>query len=70
MSQDAHADGSPTAPTTIAFCAWHGDIARDVRLIDVHEAGSGPNTAGSKFACEPCRERHGLVPLADRPVRP
>lgn len=65
---DENTDTFPGAPTAIAFCAWHGDVARDVRLIHVHEAGSGPGTAGGKFACPPCRDQYGLIPLTDRPL--
>ncbi|MFJ8934201.1 hypothetical protein ACIRL0_00565 [Streptomyces sp. NPDC102365] len=63
---DESTDTSPGAPTAIAYCAWHGDIARGVRLINVHEAGSGPG--GGSFACPACMSRYGLVPFADRPL--
>ncbi|MFB6787707.1 hypothetical protein ACFCWT_13625 [Streptomyces olivaceus] len=48
----------------IGWCAWHKDVADGVRLIQVDEQGSG--RGGIRYACEPCRERHGLVPFADR----
>lgn len=57
---------APELPTGYGWCAWHRKYSRGVRLIQVHEQGSGPSTAGNLFACGPCREVHGLVPLADR----
>ncbi|MER5209379.1 hypothetical protein ABT063_01965 [Streptomyces sp. NPDC002838] len=55
-----------TTPTAYGYCCWHGGDAEDVRLIDVIEPvsrGGGP----ALFACPPCRDKHRLVPLADRP---
>ncbi len=52
------------ASSGYGWCAWHKGHARGVRLIQVQEQGSG--SGGSCFACGPCREKHGLVPLADR----
>lgn len=64
-----HDDTQPTqtADTSGAFgwCAWHQGHTRGVRLIQVHEQGSGPG--GGSFACRPCREAYDLVPLADQP---
>lgn len=56
----------PTPPpsTGYGWCAWHQGDARGVRLIQVHEQGSG--SGGNCFACGPCREAYDLVPLADR----
>lgn len=50
---------------TYGWCAWHEGHARGVRLVGVHEQGSGPG--GNLFACRPCREAYDLVPLADQP---
>jgi hypothetical protein len=68
MAETTQADTFPGTPASYGWCAWHQKYARGVRLIRVEEAGSGPGTAGGKFACSPCREAHGLVPLADRPL--
>ncbi|MER6678807.1 hypothetical protein [Streptomyces sp. NPDC000983] len=54
-------------PAAYGWCAWHENYARGVRLIHVIEQGSGPGTAGKRFACRPCRHAYDLVPLADRP---
>ena len=59
--------GTPTGPTAYAYCAWHGGVTRDVRLIRIEETGSGPGTGRQKFACHPCQIKYGLVPLADQP---
>lgn len=66
MSQDPETEKTSAVPIGIGYCAWHKDIARGVRLVRIHEGGSGPNAAGRKFACAPCLEKFGLVPLADR----
>ncbi|MFD7711245.1 hypothetical protein [Streptomyces sp. NPDC059786] len=69
MHDDTHAAApSDRYDAVFGWCAWHGGHARGVRLIRVEEAGSGPCTAGSLYACPPCREKHGLIPLADRPL--
>jgi hypothetical protein len=52
------------APTSYGFCSWHRAHAEGVRLINVHEQGSGPG--GGAFACQPCRQAYDLVPFADR----
>ena len=57
---------TPGTPTAYAYCAWHGGVTRDVRLIRIEETGSGPGTGRQKFACHPCQIRHGLLPLADQ----
>ncbi|WP_327342723.1 hypothetical protein [Streptomyces europaeiscabiei] len=54
------------APTAYGYCSWHKGSAEGIRLVDVHEQGSG--SGGSLFACEPCMEAHRLVPFADRPL--
>lgn len=51
-------------PTAFGLCHWHGGYASGIRLIYAIEQGSGSGI--THFACGPCRERHGLVPFADR----
>ncbi|MFI6278415.1 hypothetical protein [Streptomyces sp. NPDC050988] len=68
MADDTQTQGSPTIPVGYGYCAWHQRHARGVRLIRVEEAGSGPGSVGSKFACLSCRQAYGLVPLSDRPL--
>ncbi|WP_413754778.1 hypothetical protein [Streptomyces sp. MMBL 11-3] len=65
---EAAARLTKSTPVGYGFCAWHKEFTRGVRLVHVEEAGSGPNTAGSKFACTPCREKYGLIQFADRPM--
>lgn len=54
-----------TPSTGYGWCAWHEAYAHGVRLIQVHDAGSGAG-GGRCFACGPCRAAYDLVPLADR----
>ncbi|MCX4973157.1 hypothetical protein OG246_09585 [Streptomyces sp. NBC_00620] len=68
MPEPTQTAGTANSPTGYGWCAWHQGFARGVRLIDVIEHSSGPGTAGRHFACRPCRESYGLVPLADRPM--
>lgn len=63
----SNAQAEPDATTSYGYCAWHKGHTEGVRLIDVHEQGSGPGTGRNLFACAPCREVHRLTPLADRP---
>lgn len=65
MAEPTQDTSTPNSPTAYGWCAWHNGFATGVRLIHVHEQASGPG--GSIFACGPCREKHGLVPLADQP---
>ncbi|MDV7220627.1 hypothetical protein [Streptomyces prunicolor] len=66
MQHDTETGTTQDSPRAFGWCAWHKGHAENVRLIDVHEQGSG--VGGNLFACEPCRETHRLVPLADRPL--
>lgn len=65
MADDTQTESAQDTPTAYGWCAWHDGYAGGVRLIRVHEQGSG--VGGSLFACGPCREAHALVPLADQP---
>lgn len=64
-TQTENTEGPPHTPDSYAWCSWHGDFTSTARLVVIHEAGSGPG--GGTFACAPCRETHGLVPVADQP---
>jgi hypothetical protein len=56
------------AAERFGWCHWHRGYTWQARLIDWHLEGSGPG--GRKYyACPDCREEHGLVPLADRPLK-
>lgn len=65
MAQTTHAEATGDTPTGYGYCSWHGGVTAGVRLIDVIEQNSGSSPA--LFACQPCRETHGLVPFADLP---
>lgn len=52
--------------SSFGYCSWHEGHARGVRLIRVHEEGSGPG--GGAFACHSCRMAYDLVPFADQPM--
>ncbi|MFJ3310294.1 hypothetical protein ACIPSA_46345 [Streptomyces sp. NPDC086549] len=67
MPHSTHTDGSLEAPTAYGWCAWHKGFSSGVRVMQIHEQGSGPGTGRNLLACSPCREVHGLVPLSDRP---
>lgn len=66
MTETTHTPDTPNTPTAYGYCSWHKAYAAGVRLINVHEQGSGPG--GSAYACQPCRQAYGLVPFADRPL--
>ncbi|MFR9800083.1 hypothetical protein ACL02U_29950 [Streptomyces sp. MS06] len=66
MDETTHTAAPTDTPTAqYGWCHWHQGVVQGVRLIDAIEQGSGPGITQS--ACRPCREEHGLVPLADRP---
>jgi hypothetical protein len=67
MADDTQTEVTSASPGTYGRCAWHDGITRDLRLIQIGEAGSGPATASQRFACHPCQIQYGLIPLADRP---
>ncbi|MFE6634638.1 hypothetical protein ACFVFT_15125 [Streptomyces tendae] len=54
-------------PRVSGWCAWHGDVADGVRVIQIDEQGSG--SGGVRYACAPCRKRHGLTPLIEQEPR-
>ncbi|GGN59895.1 hypothetical protein GCM10011579_024480 [Streptomyces albiflavescens] len=64
MAETTQAPPAGTIPSNYAWCSWHKDFSDTARLVRIHEAGSGPG--GGTFACVPCREKHGLIPVADQ----
>lgn len=57
---------APSAPTTIAFCAWCQDFVRGARLVRLMpDEGSAFGHPGL-FACDPHQAEHQLVPVADQ----
>lgn len=65
MAEPTQPTATEDTPTAFGWCAWHLGIATGVRLINIIEQGSGPGR--TQFACPPCMDQHGLVPLTDRP---
>ncbi|MFJ1808559.1 MULTISPECIES: hypothetical protein [unclassified Streptomyces] len=65
MAEPMQDTPAPTIPSSFAWCSWHGEFASTCRLVQIIEQGSG--SGGGRFACAPCREKHGLVPVADQP---
>ncbi|WP_416965704.1 hypothetical protein [Streptomyces sp. Agncl-13] len=65
MPENTQTAGTANTPTAYGWCSWHEAFASGVRLIQVHEQGSG--AGGGVFACRPCREAFDLVPFADQP---
>ncbi|MEU6244819.1 hypothetical protein [Streptomyces sp. NPDC047024] len=55
----------PPTPTPQGWCNWHKGIGPDARVTRAIEGGSGPGYTLS--ACARCREKHGIIPLADQP---
>jgi hypothetical protein len=49
-----------------AWCSWHGRLSYTALLVRVTEEGSGGDN-GMYYACQSCRTKHDLVPLAERP---
>lgn len=47
------------------WCHWHKGPSGTAVLVDVIEQASGPGAG--LYACAPCREQRGLVPLAEQP---
>lgn len=66
MAERTHTPDTSNSPRSYGWCSWHDGYAGGVRLIQVHEQGSG--AGGNVFACGPCRTAHKLVAFADRPL--
>ena len=64
MAEITQAPAAGTIPSSFAWCSWHKDFSRTCRLVRIDEQGSG--SGGGQFACEPCRDKHGLTPVADQ----
>jgi hypothetical protein len=66
MAEPTHAPTPRTdrAPT-VQWCDWHKGPSETAVLVDAIERNSAPPIP--RYACAPCREQRGLIPLADRP---
>lgn len=49
------------------WCHWHEGPSDSALLVRIHEQGSGTG-GGMLYACQSCRTKHGLVPLAERVI--
>jgi hypothetical protein len=58
-------DGSVSTAETRGWCHWHRGSSGTARLVQIIEQASGPGAG--LYACAPCREQRGLVPVADIP---
>lgn len=59
-------DTTPTpAASAFGWCHWHKGASGTAALIRVIEQGSGPGAG--LYACAPCREQRGLVPVDEQP---
>lgn len=66
MAEGTQDTTAPNTPVAYGWCHWHQSHASGVRLVRAIEQGSG--VGANFFACRPCREAYGLVPLADLPL--
>lgn len=63
MAEPTHQTDSGN--TARGWCHWHVGPSQTAVLVDAIERPSA--APFSLYACAPCREQRGLVPLADRP---
>ncbi|MFD6025720.1 hypothetical protein [Streptomyces griseoluteus] len=54
----------PATPTLTGWCHWHKGAGGDAVAVEAIEGGSGPGY--TLYACARCREKNGLVPLAQQ----
>lgn len=64
MIEPTHTPPHSTDQTRADWCHWHQGASETAVLVDAIERNSAPPTP--LYACAPCREQRGLVPLADR----
>jgi hypothetical protein len=63
MGKPTHASASRTEQAPVQWCHWHKGPSETAVLVDAIERNSAPPMP--LYACAPCREQRGLVPLAD-----
>ncbi|MGW3813430.1 hypothetical protein [Streptomyces sp. NPDC005046] len=63
MADHTHAPSTPASPTRPGWCHYHRGQSETAVLVDAIERNSAPPIA--LYACAPCREQRGLLPLAD-----
>lgn len=64
MDESTYPEAGGESPRMVAWCSWCDGVSDTVRLVAFVEQGTGPG--GSLYACQPCRDVHGLIPVADR----
>ncbi len=62
--EDVAMEQSTESPRS-GWCHWHKGPSGTAVLVQVIEQNSGPGAA--LYACAPCREQRGLVPIAEQP---
>ncbi|MEV8031374.1 hypothetical protein [Streptomyces sp. NPDC086182] len=64
MAEPTHAPAPSTEQAPDQWCHWHKGPSQTAVLVDAIEKNSAPPVP--LYACAPCREQRGLIPLADR----
>ncbi|MFH9369104.1 hypothetical protein ACH4K8_25885 [Streptomyces anulatus] len=52
------------APAPFGWCHWHKGPSGTAVMVDLVEQNSGPGAG--LYACAPCREQRGLVPVIEQ----
>ncbi|MEW2161406.1 hypothetical protein AB0912_00115 [Streptomyces sp. NPDC007084] len=63
MPQPTQAAGPTDGPQAPTWCHWHKGPSGTAVLVDAIERNSAPPIA--LYACAPCREQRGLIPLSE-----
>jgi hypothetical protein len=67
MAEPTHTPSQSTDQESVGRrCDWHKGPSETAVIVDAIERNSAPPVA--LWACAPCREQRGLVPLADQPT--
>ncbi|GGS82115.1 hypothetical protein [Streptomyces griseoviridis] len=71
MSEPTHEQPTTDSPPAdpVRFCGWCRRYRTGTALISMQDSATIPS-APTLYACGPCRETRGLVPLADREPQP
>jgi len=65
MAKPTHAPALSTEQAPGQWCHWHKGRSETAVLVDAIEKNSAP--PHPLYACAPCREQRGLIPMADLP---
>jgi hypothetical protein len=65
VSEPTHTPPPSTdPPPDTGWCHWHEGPSETAVLVDAVEKNSAPPYP--LYACAPCREQRGLIPLSER----